>query len=123
MKTILLYGDSIFLSGLTTRLQNLPDVTVRQQAPQTSPLQLSGLDAVIVDFDAVEAADILALLRVRPDLRVVGVSPSNSVVTVLAGQVYLAETTQDVMRVIDRNALNQSLVGFTDRPVHPLPKA
>lgn len=100
MKTILLYGDSIFLSGLTTRLQNLPDVTVRQQAPQTSPLQLSGLDAVVVDFDAVEAADILALLRVRPDLRVVGVNSGSGTVAVLTGHMYLAETLDGVMRTI-----------------------
>jgi len=96
-KHILLYGDSIFLSGLAAQLQARDDVDARQRAPHDGPLDLGELDAVIVDFDAVDAAEVLALLRARPDLKIVGVNANNSAVTVLSGRVYMAETLEDVI--------------------------
>ncbi len=50
IKRILLYGDSIFLTGLAAQLQARDDVDVRQQAPHAGPLDLGDLDAVIVDL-------------------------------------------------------------------------
>ena len=51
----------------------------------------------VVDFNDVQAADVLALLRARPDLKIVGVNANNSAVTVLSGQVYMAERLEDVV--------------------------
>ena len=97
IKRVLLYGDSIFLTGLAAQLQARDDVDVRQQSPHAGPLNLGDLDAVIVDFDDVPAADVLAILRARPDLKIVGVNTGNSVITVLSGRVYLAQTVADAM--------------------------
>ncbi len=102
MKHILLYGDSIFLTGLASQLGALPEIEARLQAPRGGPLNLRGLDAVIVDFNAVDASAVLDMLRARPDLKIVGVNPSGGAVTVLSGQVYLAHTLEDVMECLEQ---------------------
>ena len=101
LKHILLYGDSIFLTGLAAQLQSMAGLDVRQQAPHAGPLNLDGLDAVIVDFGDVPAGDVLAMLRARPDLKIVGVNATNSAVTVLSGKVYLAHTLADVVACLE----------------------
>lgn len=101
MKHILLYGDSIFLGGLAAQFRDREDVTVRQQASRTGPLDLGALDAVIVDFNAVEPADILAMLRARPNLKIIGVNAAGSAVTVLSGQVFLAHSVADVLGCLE----------------------
>ena len=82
-------------------MQARDDVDVRQQAPHAGPLNLGDLDAVIVDFDDVQAGDVLAILRARPDLKIVGVNASNSAVTVLSGRIYLAHTLADVVECLE----------------------
>ncbi len=100
-KRILLYGNSIFLTGLATQLQSRSDLDARQQSPQDGSLDLSGLDAVIVDFNNVEANDVLAMLRARPALKIVGVNAPGGAVTVLSGKVYLAQTLTDVLTCLE----------------------
>ena len=68
---------------------------------RTRPLHLGDLDAVIVDFNDVLAADVLAMLRARPDLKVVGVNANNGAVTVLSGRIYLAHTLADVVGCLE----------------------
>lgn len=78
IKHILLYGNSIFLSGLAAQLQSYTNLDVRQRAPHDSLLHPGNVGVVIVDFDDVKANDVLAMLRVRPDLKIVGVNvPAN----------------------------------------------
>jgi hypothetical protein len=100
-KHVLLYGDSIFLTGLAAQLQARDDVDVRHRAPHDGPLHLDDLDAVIVDFNDAQPADVLALLRTRPDLKIVGVNATGGAVTVLSGQVYLAQTLADVVECLE----------------------
>ena len=102
MKHILLYGDSIFIGGLAAQLRAQDDMAVSQQTPRTGPLDLGDLDAVIVDFNAVDAADVLAILRARPDLKIVGINAPGGAVTVLSGTVYLARSLADVVGCLDR---------------------
>lgn len=97
MKHILLYGDSIFLTGMAAQLDALPEAEARLQAPHTGALNLGDLDVVIVDFNAVDADAVLDILRARPDVKVVGVNAPGGAVTVLSSQVYLARSLSDVM--------------------------
>jgi hypothetical protein len=101
VKRILLYGDSIFLTGLAAQLQARADLDVCQRAPHAGPLDLGDLDAVVVDFDDARAADVLAILRARPDLKIVGVNAKDSAVTVLSGRIYLAHTLADVVECLE----------------------
>ncbi len=101
LKHILLYGNSIFLNGLVAQLKSRTDLEVHQQALGSGPLQLSALDVVIVDFDEVDAMDVLGILRACPDVKVVGVDAPDGAVTVLSGSVYLARTLGDVTACLD----------------------
>ena len=100
MKHILVYGASLFLAGLLAHLQRLPDVEIDTCTTLTGLGDLCTYDVVLIDLNDARAADVLALLRARPDLRVVGVNANTSAVTVLAGQVYLAESVEEVTRTI-----------------------
>ena len=100
-KHILLYGDSIFLTGLAAQLQARDDIDARHRAPHDGPLHLDDLDAVVVDFNDAPAADVLALLRARPSLKIVGVNAAGGAVTVLSGRVYLAQTLADVVECLE----------------------
>ena len=83
------------------QLQGLAGLDVRQQAPHAGPLHLGDLDAVIVDLNNAPPADVLAILRARPELEIVGVNATNSAVTVFSGRVYLAHTLTDVVRCLE----------------------
>jgi hypothetical protein len=97
MKEILLYGTSIFMAGLAAQLQNAPHLKVRCRADLSGLLDLGEIDTAVVDLDDGLAADVLALIRARPDLKIVGVNAGNNAVTVLSGRVYLAQTIADVV--------------------------
>lgn len=97
MRRILVYGTSIFLAGLAGRLQRLPDVQVRCDNSLAGLGDLAAFDEVIVDLDDAHAADVVLMLRARPDIRVVGVNAATSTLTRLTGQVYLAPTMNDVI--------------------------
>jgi hypothetical protein len=102
MKHILLYGDSIFLSGLAAQLQEQDDLDVIQQTSHAGPLSLDNLDAIIVDFNDVGADDVLAIMRARPDLKIVGINAPGGAVTVFSGKVYLAHTLADVVGCLEQ---------------------
>lgn len=96
MKQILLYGSSIFMAGLAARLQREPGLQVRCQAVGPGLVDLGGIQTVVVDLDDADASEVLAIIRARPDLRVVGVNTSSRAFTVLSGHVYLAQSLDDV---------------------------
>jgi hypothetical protein len=101
MKNVFLCGNSIFLTGLASALQTVEDVQVIQRPTLSGSIDLMDFDLVVVDFDEVAPADVLAILRARPDLKVVGVNASSSAVTVLSGKVYLAYSLEDVVECLE----------------------
>ena len=100
MQRILVYGTSIFLAGLSAQLQSLPDVQLRCRDTLTDLGELTAIDAVLVDFNDPLSADVLTMLRARPDLKVVGVNATSNAVTMLSGQVYLAQTVDEAGRCL-----------------------
>ncbi len=100
-KQILLYGNSIFLTGLAAQLESCADLHARQQSSHDDPLRLDDIDAVVVDFDETSPADVLDILHVCPNLQVVGINTSRGAVTVLSGQLYLARTMTDVINCLE----------------------
>lgn len=97
MRQVLLYGTSILLAGLAAQMQKRPDLEVRCQADLTGLVDLGAIEAAVVDLDDPPAGGVLALLRARPDLKIVGVNAGSSAVTVLTGRVYLASTLDDLV--------------------------
>lgn len=102
MQHILVYGKTLFLTGLMTQLQNVPDIQAQSCETLTGLDTLDHFDTVLIDFGDTRAADVLALLRTRPDLRVVGVNAATSAVMVISGQVYPARTLGEVIGRLER---------------------
>jgi len=101
MKRVFLCGASIFLTGLAGALEAIPDVAVIQRPTLSGSVDLMDFDLVVVDFDEAAPADVLAILRARPDLKVVGVNARGNAVTVLSGKVFLAHSLEDVVGCLD----------------------
>jgi len=102
-KHVLLYGDSIVLAGLAAQLQSRIDLEVYQRSQHSGLLALDKFNVVIVDFDNVESSDVLAMLRARPDLKVIGVNAPDGAVMVLSGKVYLARALTEVVTCLDES--------------------
>jgi hypothetical protein len=100
VKHILVYGVSLVLAGLLAHLQRLPDVEVHSRSALSDLGDLCRYNAVFIDLNDARAADVLALLRACPDLRVVGVNADTGAVTVFTGQVYFAESIEEVTGTI-----------------------
>ncbi len=100
MKKVFLCGHSVFLAGLASALKKVPGLHVTRRPDLSGSVDLTDFDAVVVDFDEVAPADVLAILRARPDLKVVGVNASGGAVTVLSGKVYLARSLDDVVECL-----------------------
>ncbi len=96
MPHVLIYGDSIFLTGLAAELQTLPDMQAICRSTLIDLGDLSAFDAVVVDFNDPGAADVFTLLRARPDLRLIGVNSASNAVTVLSGHVYLTKSLAEI---------------------------
>ena len=104
-----LCGHSIFLGGLAGALESVPDVHVTRHPALSGSVDLTDFNAVVVDFDHVDAADVLAILRDHPDLKVIGVNVPGGAVTVLSGKVYLAHTLADVIqRLGEQNFMSKN---------------
>ncbi|HDQ71685.1 MAG TPA: hypothetical protein ENN19_06255 [Chloroflexi bacterium] len=101
MKRVFLCGASIFLTGLAGGLENVPDIQVTRRPALSGAIDLTDFDLVVVDFDEVAPADVLDILRARPDLKVVGVNARGGAVTVLSGKVYLARTLEEVVACLE----------------------
>lgn len=101
MKKVLLWGNSIFLAGLALALQHQADLEVLGTAanPLEAVLCLEP-DMIIVDLSDPHCGAALTLLREQPSLCLVGINPATGAVTVLAGQVQLTQTLEEVTRAI-----------------------
>jgi hypothetical protein len=103
MQRILVYGTSIFLAGLAEQLHTLPNAQIHQRSTLDNLGDLAAFDVVVVDLNDAHTADVLTLLRARPDLKVIGVNAAAGALTVLAGQVYLAKTVDDILAYVGQN--------------------
>ncbi len=101
MKRIFLCGNSIFLTGLAGSLETVVGVEVIQRPTLSGSMDLMDVDVIVVDFDNVNAGDVLAILRARPGIKMVGVNAAAGAVTVLSGRVYLAQTLDDVVGCLE----------------------
>ena len=102
MRHILVYGVSIALVSLANQLHNRPGTNVICCNSLSALGDLAIFSMMIIDFNDTLANDSLALLRIRPDLPVVGINTSDGTVTILSGQVFLARSLEDVITCLAR---------------------
>lgn len=102
MKHVLAYGTTMFLAGLVVQLQKTSGIHVHSLERLVDVADLFAFDMVLVDLNDVHAADVVELLRARPDLGVAVVNTDNSALTVFAGQVYPVQTVEEVVACLIR---------------------
>jgi hypothetical protein len=105
---VILYGDSLILAGVQASLglsPNLEVIALGEPPADLTPL-LSDLhpEAVIFDLGAIQP-DFLRALVQQPGLLLIGIDPETHEATVLSGHQAQAETTRDLVQVI--NALHR----------------
>jgi len=102
MVRLLVYGSSIFLAGVSAQLEAMHEVQVTTCQTLSDVGSLSALDAVVIDLNDLTSLDTLRLLRVRPDLRLIGLNATTNALTVMSGEVYFTPTITDIIARLGR---------------------
>lgn len=100
IKSILLYGDSLWFAGLAAYLQESQGLRVIQSAPRSLAEIARHVNLDLVILDRSQEADALLLLRVHPAATVVSVDTNTGILTVLSGRSCQVQTMQEVEQLI-----------------------
>ena len=105
---VVLYGSSLFLTGIESSLRAEPGLEVVhiQPAAADESLLRAVIDASLLAFDVHEASPELmqALLKEAPHLALLALDPESDRLLVLSGQASGARTIGDLTQVIRRHA-------------------
>ena len=103
MPKVVLYGNSLALSGVGASLEAHPGLhVVRVDATGESDEALRELEPDVVVFDLATAQpDVVALWRRDPPVLPIGVDLLNQQVVVFSGKSSRALTTDDLLRLIE----------------------
>jgi len=103
LRTVVLYGNSLALSGVGASLEAHPGLRlVRLEAKDASAEALGELEPDVVVFDLATARpDVVALWRRDPPVLPIGVDLLKHQVVVFSGESARAATTDDLVRVIE----------------------
>ena len=101
--TVVLYGNSLALSGVGASLEGHPEVQVLRLGATDRPSEgLLRLEPDVVVFDLATAQpDVVALLRQHPRVLPVGVDLEAHQAVVFTGRSSRALTADDLLRVIE----------------------
>jgi hypothetical protein len=103
-RCVVLYGDSVFLGGIRTGLEQLPhlDLVTVAAACHDAAAQIVRCrpDAVVFDRAAAEPSFAPSLLDVLPGLVLIGVDPSSDRMLVLTGRQEQPASVADLVRAI-----------------------
>lgn len=101
---VALYGRSLILASVGTRLEGSPRFRVVTVEGPVMAAALAALapDVLIVDLGTIEIASALALLTDRPEMLLVGLEASGARLLVLSGNQARTLTTDDLVGLIEQ---------------------
>ncbi len=104
-KRVIIYGDSIFLSGIAETLRTDSGLKVVEIHPRDGKMKLerSQPDIVLVDASQTSLDQLTALMlsfRSRPGLPFISLNADDKQLTVLSSQQYPAVSLPDLTQVI-----------------------
>jgi hypothetical protein len=99
--TVVLYGNSLALSGVGASLEAHPGLRVVQVAAAADALSAFEPDVIVFDLAAAQP-DVFALWRQHPHVLPIGVDMLEHRAVVYSEQSSRAWTTDDLLRVIER---------------------
>lgn len=104
---VVLYGDSLVLTGVGQSLERFPRFQILSLDPSgaDAPRELDALSpaAIILDLSVVPTDLAFSLLNGRPDLLLIGIDPGGNGLVVLSGQQARQLTAADLAQLIDRS--------------------
>lgn len=99
IKKILLYGNSILIAGLTSKLELVEGLEVTQ-TENGNLGDLSGVDVIVIDLRDGKTFQALPRLCDAPGVLLVGMDAITNTLTVLTGQTQPVHSMQDVLDVL-----------------------
>ena len=110
MKTVLLFGDSIWFDGLIGSLPEVQALQVVRADPANVQLLAGHTEVDLVVMAETPDVDLLALIHTFPAAVMLVVDLATGRLTVLHGQSYVVSTMQEVVQLSEatptRNSLN-----------------
>jgi hypothetical protein len=103
-KKILLYGNSILMAGLTSKLGLIKDLEVTYAEEDGDLGDLSGLNMIVVDLRDPKTSQALPRLCTAPGVLLVGLDAITNTLTVLTSQSRPIHSMQDVLEEL-KNAM------------------
>jgi hypothetical protein len=99
VKKVLLYGNSILIAGLASKLSqvNGVEVTQMEEGDLTDP---TGVNMIIVDLRDGKISQALPVLCAVPNVLLVGLDAITNTLTVLTSQSHTANSMEDVLDVL-----------------------
>ena len=102
IKKILLYGNSILIAGLTSKLEQVAGLEVEFAKEDGDLGDLSGLDMIVVDLRDSKTSQVLPRLCTAPGILLVGMDAITNTLTVLTSQSHPAHSMQDVLEALKK---------------------
>jgi hypothetical protein len=104
-KTVLLYGNSILIAGLASKLQDVPGLVVEQWQDEDSAdlerLKNSATpDLIVADLRDAKTSQALSTLCSLPGVTLVGLDALTNTLTTLTGQSQPARSIQEVLDLL-----------------------
>lgn len=98
-RKILLYGNSILIAGLASKLGQVDGLEVTQMEDEVLG-DLTGLAVIVVDLRDGKTSQALPRLCAAPGVLLVGLDSITNTLTVLTGQSQPVQSMQDVLNVL-----------------------
>ena len=101
IKKILLYGNSILIAGLTSKLGQVEGLEVTQMV-EGELGDISNMNMIVVDLREGKTSQALPILCAAPGVVLVGMDAITNTLTVLTSQSHTAQSMQDVLEVLKK---------------------
>jgi hypothetical protein len=98
-KKVLLFGNSILIAGLASKLGEVEGLEVTQMEKE-DPGDLSNMNMVVVDLRDGKTSQALPKLCAAPGILLVGMDAITNTLTVLTSQSHPTHSMQDVLDVL-----------------------
>lgn len=94
---LLAYGNSIYLTGVSSQLNADPEIEIHSAAALTDLGSLCQFNVVLVDLNDTAVRDMQRLPCARPNLRIFGLNAADGTLVDINRQVYVTSTLQDII--------------------------
>jgi len=108
-KKVVLYGSSLFITGLETSLKVVPDLEIQRVEVRNQDsfdrLRNEAPDVIIIELGITAGDQTINLLKAFPGVALIGLDPESNRLLVLSMQQESAMTTADLVQVIQRQPI------------------